>query len=57
MHTNVVTSVRAGDIETDTFPITKGPHQGSALSPYIFDLVMDEITKDIQGDPFVYAFF
>jgi hypothetical protein len=50
MYTNVVTSVRAGDSETDTFPITIGLHQGSALSPYIFDLVMDEVTKDIQGD-------
>ncbi|KAJ4744373.1 Retrovirus-related Pol polyprotein from type-1 retrotransposable element R2 [Rhynchospora pubera] len=27
-----------------------GLHQGSALSPYIFALVMDEITKDIQGE-------
>ena len=50
MYNNVVTSVRAGDGETDTFPITIGLHQGSALSPYIFDLVIDEVTKDIQGD-------
>ena len=47
MYTNVVISVRAGDSETHTFPITIGLHQGSALSPYIFDLVMDDITKDI----------
>jgi Reverse transcriptase (RNA-dependent DNA polymerase) len=32
------------------FPIKIGLHQGLALSPYIFTLVMDEITKDIQGD-------
>jgi hypothetical protein len=50
--THVLRSVPAGDGETDTFPINIGLHQdqGSALSTYIFDLVMDEITKDIQGD-------
>ena len=45
-----MTSVRAGDREIDTFPITVELHQGSAFSPYIFGLVMDEVTKDIQGD-------
>jgi Reverse transcriptase (RNA-dependent DNA polymerase) len=50
MYTNVVTCVRACDGEPDTFPIKIGLHQGSALSPYIFTLMMDEITKDIQGD-------
>ena len=50
MYDRVVTSVHAGDSETDTFPITIGLHQGSALSPYMFSLVMDEVTKDIQGD-------
>jgi Reverse transcriptase (RNA-dependent DNA polymerase) len=50
MYTNVVTCVRACDGESDTFTIKIGLHQGSALSLYIFTLVMDEITKDIQGD-------
>jgi Reverse transcriptase (RNA-dependent DNA polymerase) len=48
MYTNAVTCVRAYDGEPDTFPIKIGLHQGSALSPYIFTLVMNEITKDIQ---------
>jgi Reverse transcriptase (RNA-dependent DNA polymerase) len=50
MYTNIVTCVRACDDESDTFPIKIGLHQGSALSPYIFTLVMDEITKNIQRD-------
>jgi Reverse transcriptase (RNA-dependent DNA polymerase) len=50
MYTNVVTCVRECDDESDTFPIKIGLHQRSALSPYIFTLVMDEITKDIQRD-------
>jgi len=50
MYDNVVTSVRTSDGDTDDFPISIGLHQGSALSPYLFDLVMDEVTRDIQGD-------
>jgi Reverse transcriptase (RNA-dependent DNA polymerase) len=50
MYTNDVTCVRACDGESDTFPIKIGLHQGSTLSLYIFTLVMDEITKDIQED-------
>jgi hypothetical protein len=50
MCNNVVTSVRVGDSETDTFPIMSGLHQGSAFSPYMFSLVMNKETKDIQGD-------
>ena len=50
MYDNVVTSVRTSDVDTDDFPIKIGLHQGSALSPYLFALVMDEVTRDIQGD-------
>jgi Reverse transcriptase (RNA-dependent DNA polymerase) len=50
MYTNVVTCVRACDGESDTFLIKIKLDQGSALSPYIFTLVMDGNTKDIQGD-------
>jgi hypothetical protein len=42
-----VTCVKACDGESDIFPIKIGLHQKSALSSYIFTLVMDEITKDI----------
>jgi hypothetical protein len=50
MYTNAVTCVRTCDSEFDTFSIKIGLHQESVLSPYIFTLVMDEITKDIQED-------
>jgi hypothetical protein len=50
MYGNVVTSVRTSDGDTDDFPINIGLHQGLALSPYLFDLVMDEVSRDIQED-------
>jgi hypothetical protein len=50
MYTNIVICVRACDGESDAFHIKIGLHQGSALRPYIFTLVMDEITKDKQAD-------
>jgi hypothetical protein len=49
MYDNVVTSVRTSDRDTNDFPINIGLHQASALSPYLFALVMDEVTRDIQG--------
>ena len=33
---------------TKRFPVNVGLHQGSALSPYIFDLVMDVVTQGIR---------
>ena len=50
MYNNVVTSVRTSDGDTNDFPIRIGLHQGLALSLYLFALVMDEVTRDIQGD-------
>jgi hypothetical protein len=49
MYDNVVTSVQTSDGDTNDFPINIGLYQGSALSPYLFALVMDEVTRDIQG--------
>jgi hypothetical protein len=49
MYNNVVTSVQISDRDTNDFPINIGLHQGSAFSPYLFDLVMCEVTRDIQG--------
>jgi hypothetical protein len=49
MYDNVVTNVRTSDGDTNDFSINIGLHQCSALSPYLFALVMDEVTRDIQG--------
>jgi hypothetical protein len=47
MHDNIVTSVLTSDRDTNDFPINIGLHQGSALNPYLFALVMDEVTREI----------
>jgi hypothetical protein len=49
MYDNVVTSVRKSDKDTNDFLINIGLHQGLALNSYLFALVMDEVTRDIQG--------
>jgi hypothetical protein len=49
MYNNVMTSVRTSDGDTNDFLINIELHQGSVLSPYLFALVMDEVTRDIQG--------
>lgn len=48
MYEGVSTSVRTQGGDTVDFPITMGLHQGSTLSPYIFTLVFDVLTKHIQ---------
>lgn len=41
MYRDVSTNVRTCDGLTKDFPITIGLHQGSALSPFLFALVID----------------
>ena len=57
IYDNVVTSVRTSDGDIDDFPSKIRLHQGLALSPYLFTLVMDEATRDIQGDITWYMLF
>jgi hypothetical protein len=35
---------------TDGFPITIGLHQRSTLLPFLFTVVMDELTRHIQAE-------
>lgn len=48
MYEGVTTSVRTPSGETKDFPIGIGLHQGSALSPYLFNLTIDVLTRGIQ---------
>ena len=50
MRDGVVTSVRTSRGITSEFSIAIGLHQVSTLSPYLFALVMDELTKSIQEE-------
>jgi hypothetical protein len=50
MYDKVVTSIRTTDGDTNVFSIYIVLHQGSNLSPYLFALVIDEVTGVIQGD-------
>lgn len=50
MYCSASTYVRSTAGETDKFNVAVGLHQGSALSPYLFLLVMDALTSDIQEE-------
>ena len=43
MYKDATTFVRTCGGDTIDFPINIGLHQGSALSPYLFALVMDDV--------------
>jgi hypothetical protein len=57
MYTNIMNCVRACDDESNIFSIKIELLQGSALSPYIFTLVMDEITNDIYNETLFGAYY
>jgi len=48
MYERVNTSVRTSACNIEYFPIDIGLHQGSALSPFLFTIVMDELTRGIK---------
>ena len=50
MYDGVVTNVRTCGGVTSAFSITIGLHQGSALSPFLFAIVMDELTRVIRDE-------
>jgi len=50
MYNGVRTRVTTLVGDTDDFPIDIGLHQGSALSPFLFPIVMDNLTRGIQAE-------
>ena len=48
VHEVAVTSVRTTCGETREFKVTMVLHQGPALSPYVFALIIDKLTAYIQ---------
>ena len=48
MYDGVVVNIKTCGGLTSDFSITIGLHQGFVLSPFLFVIVMDELTKTIQ---------
>ena len=50
MYDGAKTRVRTVGGDSEPFPVEMGLHQGSVLSPFLFALVMDELTRSIQEE-------
>ena len=48
MYRGCTTVVRSAAGESNSFGVEVGLHQGSALSPYLFLLLMDVLTEDVR---------
>ncbi|XP_054787150.1 uncharacterized protein LOC129293296 [Prosopis cineraria] len=50
MYEGVKTSIRTPSGQIKDFPIKIGLHQGSSLSPYLFNLILNVLTEHIQEE-------
>ncbi|VFQ60860.1 unnamed protein product [Cuscuta campestris] len=57
MYDGAMTRVRTSGGDSESFSVGMGLHQGSALSPFLFALVMDVLTQSVQeGVPWCMLF-
>ncbi|GJV63071.1 ataxia telangiectasia mutated family protein [Tanacetum coccineum] len=50
MYDGAKTRVRTSIGNTEFFPVDVGLHQGSEINPYLFALILDELSREIQED-------
>ena len=50
MYEGAKTTVRTKQGRTEAFPVDVGLHQGSALSPFLFLVVLDTLTSDLRNN-------
>ena len=56
MYERAKTSVRTVEGDTNLLAVEVGLHQGSTLSwPFLFAIVIDELTRKVREDAMVYA--
>ena len=51
LYRNVKTSVRSTVGKSENFQVEVGLHQGSALSPLLFNIILDVLTEDVREEP------
>ena len=51
IYANSRSAVRTSSGTSDWFPVTSGVRQGCNLSPLLFEIYMDQITKEANPDP------
>ena len=51
MYEESETVVRCAEGTTKSFKVKDGLHQGSALSPFLFAVIMDRITDEVRREP------
>ena len=51
MYEGSETVVRCAVGTTESFKVKVGLHQGSALSPFLFAVIMDRLTDEVRREP------